>query len=97
MQYGSTAFAKPIRLFFRAILQPENSVEYGYAQPPYFVNRIRYEASIRPLIEQHLYGSATRTLLRVANAMRLLQSGSMRLYLAYVLATLIVVLLLAAR
>jgi hydrogenase-4 component B len=97
MQYGSTAFAKPIRLFFRAILQPEQEIEYGYAQPPYFVNRISYEASIRPLIEQHLYGPVTHNLLRLANAIRFVQSGSMRLYLAYVLATLIIVLLLAAR
>jgi hydrogenase-4 component B len=97
MQYGSTTFAKPVRLFFRAILQPERSVEYGYAQRPYFVNRIRYEASIRPLIERHLYGSITNLLLRIANAVRMLQNGSMRLYLAYVLATLIIILVVAAR
>lgn len=95
MTYGATAFAKPIRLFFRAILRPEQLIERGYAQAPYFVNRVRYRASVAPVFERHLYGPTTQALLRAANLLRSLQNGSLRLYLAYVLATLVILLILA--
>ena len=95
MQYGATSFAKPIRLFFRAIVRPQRVVERTYAQEPYFVSRLRYHGSITPVFEQHLYGPISRVLLRSANLVRILQNGSLRLYLAYVLATLIVLLIVA--
>lgn len=95
MQYGATAFAKPIRLFFRAILRPERVVERTYTLEPLFVSRLRYHAWVPHHFERHFYGPVTRALLRAANTLRLLQSGSLRLYLAYVLATLIILLILA--
>ena len=95
MQYGATSFAKPIRLFFRAIVQPRRTVERTYAQEPYFVARLRYRGSISPTFERHLYGPVTHVLLRTANLLRVVQNGSLRLYLAYVLVTLIVLLIVA--
>lgn len=95
MQYGATSFAKPIRLFFRAIVRPERQVNRTFAQAPYFVTSLRYRASIAPVFERHLYGRVTRGLLWSANVIRTLQSGSLRLYLAYVLATLLILLAIA--
>ncbi len=95
MQYGSTAFAKPIRLFFRAILRPERSVETDYALPPFFTARLRTHGSVAPVFERHIYGPASLWLLRAAAVARTLQSGSVRLYLAYVLATLVLLLVWA--
>jgi hydrogenase-4 component B len=89
MQYGSTAFAKPVRLFFRAIVRPERAVEADYALEPYFTARLRTHGLVAPLFERRLYGPATRGLLRAASVARALQSGSLRLYLAYILATLV--------
>ncbi|HUX86759.1 MAG TPA: proton-conducting transporter membrane subunit, partial [Chloroflexota bacterium] len=56
MQYGATSFAKPIRLFFRAIVRPQRVVERTYSQEPYFVSRLSYHGSITPVFERHLYG-----------------------------------------
>jgi hydrogenase-4 component B len=96
MQYGSASFGKPIRLFFRAILRPERSVERTYAQKPYFLSAIGYHASLEPVFERYLYGPIQRAFLQIAHWSRVLQSGNLRQYLAYVLITLIV-LLIAAR
>jgi hydrogenase-4 component B len=95
MTYGASAFAKPIRLFFRAILRPERVVERRYSQEPYFVSGVRYHGSVPPVFERHLYHPVTHGLLWVANRLRRLQSGSLRLYLVYVLATLVALLILA--
>ena len=93
MQYGSTAFAKPIRLFFRAIVRPERAMEAEYHLAPYFPARLRTHGAIQPVFEQHLYGPLTAGLLRASKLARTLQSGSLRLYLAYILATLVALLL----
>ena len=96
MQYGSTAFAKPIRLFFRAIVRPERAVEAEYHLAPYFPARLRTHGALDPVFEQRLYGPVAAGLLRASELARALQSGSLRLYLAYILATL-VALLIATR
>jgi hypothetical protein len=44
------------------------------------------------VFEQRLYGPVARALLRAASLARVLQGGSLRLYLAYILATLVVLL-----
>ncbi len=95
MQYGSTAFAKPIRLFFRAILRPERSVEADYALAPFFPARWRTRGGVSPVFERRIYGPVMRGLLGAAAIARTLQSGSVRLYLAYILATLVLLLVLA--
>jgi hydrogenase-4 component B len=96
MQYGSTAFAKPIRLFFRAIVRPERAVEAEYHLAPYFPARLRTHGALDPVFEQRLYGPLAAGLLHASSLARTLQSGSLRLYLAYILATL-VALLVATR
>lgn len=94
MTYGASAFANPIRLFFRAIVRPEQVVTRSYSQEPYFVTGVRYHGTVQPVFERHLYGPVARGLLRTANVIRVLQNGSLRLYLAYVLATLVILLVL---
>jgi hydrogenase-4 component B len=95
MQYGSTAFAKPIRLFFRAIVRPERAVEAEYHLAPLFLARVRTRGALQPLFEQRLYGPVFAVFLRASEVARRLQSGSLRLYLAYILGTLVVLLVVA--
>jgi hydrogenase-4 component B len=93
MAYGSTAFAKPIRLFFRFILRPERATTPEFTLAPYFPARLVTHGSTRPVFERHLYQPVARTLLRGARTVRILQAGNLRLYLSYVLATLVILLL----
>ncbi len=93
MAYGSTAFAKPIRLFFRHILRPERAMEPEYALAPFFLTRLVTHGSTRPIFERHLYEPVARTFLQGARTARALQGGNLRLYLWYLLATLLILLL----
>src|SRR5207245_1821021 len=53
MQYGATAFAEPLRLFFAALLRPERSVHLEWALAPHFVSRLTTRGSTQRLIEHH--------------------------------------------
>ena len=95
MQYSAAALAKPIRIIFRALLRPYREIEQEHAASPHFVSGIRFEAGLNPLYDQPLYRHAIGLSLRAAHEVRVLQSGSLRSYLAYMLVTLVVALLLA--
>ena len=95
MQYGSAAFAKPARLFFSRIVQPERSVGAEHAFSPYFPTRLSYRAGIRPVFEQTLYRPLLLGLLRSSGRFRAIQSGSLRLYLGYIFATLVILLVVS--
>jgi hydrogenase-4 component B len=95
MQYGSTAFAKPIRLFFRALVRPERDVIAEPGELPYFPRRVTYEARLQPVFERSLYEPLLRGLLGSAGRLRGIQGGSLRMYLGYIFATLVVLLLVA--
>jgi len=95
MQYSAAALAKPIRIIFRTLLRPHREIERQHdAEAAYFVSGVRYEAGIHPVYEHFLYAPAVRTLLALAQRIRALQNGSLRSYLGYLCATLVVVLLL---
>ncbi|HEX9016360.1 MAG TPA: hydrogenase 4 subunit B [Chloroflexota bacterium] len=96
MQYTATALAKPVRIIFSGLLRPYREIERQHdAATPYFVSGVRYEAGIHPVYERYLYAPAVRALLGTAHQIRALQNGSLTTYLAYICATLVVVLLLA--
>ncbi|TAK31324.1 MAG: hydrogenase 4 subunit B [Chloroflexota bacterium] len=95
MQYSASALAKPVRIVFRTLVRPYNVITRTHGLGiPYFVSSVQYEAGIHPVYERYLYTPTVRALLTLAHQIRLLQTGSLRTYLAYVFATLVVVLLL---
>ncbi|MEK6776766.1 MAG: hydrogenase 4 subunit B [bacterium] len=93
MQYTATAFSKPIRLIFKNIYLPRRDLKVSYLVKPFFVRSIRYSGEITPFFERYIYEPATGFIQRVAGKVRLLQSGSLHLYLGYILITLILLLL----
>jgi hydrogenase-4 component B len=95
MQYSATAFAKPIRLIFSALIRPQKLVEFERPVSDYFVSEVRYEESVHPIYERHFYQRAVRILTVASHRASRLQSGSIHAYLAYVFVTLVVVLLIA--
>ncbi|MBI4496904.1 MAG: hydrogenase 4 subunit B [Chloroflexi bacterium] len=94
MQYSASALAKPIRIIFRALVRPYRAVEREHAALPYFVTAVRYEAGVLPVYERYLYRPLVQALVMLAQQVRALQNGSLRLYLGYMFATVVVVLLL---
>lgn len=95
MQYSATGFAKPIRIIFQAVIRPQRSVVLDRPTSPYVVRAVRYEESVQPIYEQHLYQRGVALLLWTSHRIRLVQSGSLRAYLTYLFVTLVVVLVLS--
>jgi hydrogenase-4 component B len=95
MQYSATGFAKPIRLIFQALIRPVRTVVLERPVSEHFVASVRYEESVLPVYERQLYERGVRLLVAASHRVRALQSGSIRAYLAYLLVTMVVVLLVA--
>jgi len=93
MQYTATAFTKPVRMIFKKIYLPRRELRVSYILKPFFVRSIKYSGEITPFFERFLYEPATAFIYRIAERVRPLQSGSLHLYLAYMLITLILLLI----
>jgi hydrogenase-4 component B len=93
MQYTATAFTKPIKLIFKRIYLPRRELKVSYIVKPFFVKSIRYSGEITPFFDKYFYAPVTGFIHKVAGKVRLLQSGSLHLYLGYILITLILLLI----
>ncbi|MEW6738807.1 MAG: hydrogenase 4 subunit B [Nitrospirota bacterium] len=93
MQYTATAFIKPVKLIFKRIYLPRREIKVSYIVKPFFVKSIKYSGEITPFFERYIYEPFTGFIHRVAGKVRMLQSGSLHLYLGYILVTLILLLI----
>ena len=96
MQYTAKAFTKPLRIIYKRIYLPSRDINVQYILKPFFVKSIRYGSEITPFFERYVYEPATRFIQAVAGKVKLLQSGSLNLYLGYILITLILLLIFAS-
>lgn len=95
MEYSASAFSQPLRMIFRQILRPRPELEARHEVSPYFACYVRYRTEITPVFERYLYGPAARLLVEASHRLRGIQAGGIRLYLAYILATLVFLLVVA--
>ena len=97
MEYTATSFAEPLRRVFAELYRPskELSVDF-HPNSKYFVQSIAYKSEITPLFERWLYDPFLGLIQFTARQVRKLQSGSLHLYLMFVIIILII-LLFAAR
>ncbi len=93
MQYTATAFTKPLRIIYKRIYLPSRDLKVSYLVKPFFVKSIQYGGEITPFFERYVYDPAARFIHAIADRVKLLQSGSLQLYLGYILITLIVLLI----
>jgi hydrogenase-4 component B len=96
MEYTATAFSNPFKRVFDFFYRPEKRLDIEFhPDSRFFVERIEYANPTRPLFEEWLYEPALAALSRVAALTRRVQSGSANAYLAYILAALLLLLVLA--
>ena len=95
MEYTATAFANPFKRVFDFFYRPTKRLDIEFhPESRFFVERIEYENPTRSIFHDWLYRPALDLLragTRVAGAA---QSGSPNLYLAYILAALLLMLVL---
>jgi hydrogenase-4 component B len=93
MQYTATAFTKPIRVIFKRIYLPKRELHISYILKPLFVKSIQYSGEITPFFERYVYEPLTVFIHNAAAKAKMLQSGSLNLYLGYILITLMLLLM----
>jgi hydrogenase-4 component B len=94
-EYTATSYGKLIRLYFGPVLRParEVSVELHPGTP--FPRTVRYRGEVSHVLDENIYAPLHRGAVAAAQFVRRLQSGSLQLYLAYSVAALIGLLLVA--
>ena len=96
MEYTSAAFAEPLRRVFAGFYRPTKDLAIGFhPESKYFVRRIEYHAGISAWFEDLLYRPLFAAVRAIGGAGRFIQSGSVHLYIGYIIATLMVLLVLA--
>jgi hydrogenase-4 component B len=96
MEYTATAFANPFKRVFDFFYRPVQQIDIA-AHPAsrLFVQRIEYANPTRSLFDDWLYRPLLAGVNRGARVVRVVQSGSANLYLAYILLALLALLVLA--
>jgi hydrogenase-4 component B len=96
MEYTATGFVQPIKRVFSTIYQPTVKLETEFLEESrYFAKRRRFEFNIEPIFLKYLYDPLVAFFTTLADRLRVIQAGSLHLYLTYIFVTLIVLLLLA--
>ena len=94
-EYTSTSFGKLIRLYFGRVLLPEREVSVELHPGTPFPRTVRYRGGARHVIDERLYLPLQRGAVAAAQLARRVQNGSLQLYLAYTVLTLVLLLLVA--
>jgi hydrogenase-4 component B len=96
MEYTATGFVQPIKRVFSTIYQPTIKLETEFLEESrYFAKRRRFEFHIEPIFQTYLYDPLVIFFATMADRLRVIQAGSLHLYLTYIFVTLIVLLLFA--
>ncbi|WP_216093620.1 proton-conducting transporter membrane subunit [Sporolituus thermophilus] len=92
MEYTATGFSKPIRTVFAAILQPRRETVAQDDGSAYYGRRLAYRLHIRYVLNDLFYRPVHAVVLSGAQALKNIQSGSLQLYIGYVLAVTVIIL-----
>ena len=95
-QYSATGFSKPVRRAFDYLLKPKRQVTYMRKEHAYFGRQLSYKLEIPDMITEKLYQPLQKHFVSVSNFLRRLQQGSVRLYVAYVMVAMMLVLVWGA-
>jgi hydrogenase-4 component B len=96
MEYTATGFVQPIKRVFSTLYRPTVKLETEFLEESrYFAKRRRFEFHIEPIFQTYLYDPVVRFFEGMADHLRIIQAGSLHLYLAYIFVTLVLLLLIA--
>lgn len=93
LAWTSAAFTKPVLLTLSSVLRPEREVDVVVQGG--VVREVRHHRAVPHLFDSLLYSPVVRAALAGAAAARRLQSGSLRMYLAYLVGLVVLLLALA--
>ena len=95
MEYTATGLAMPFRLMFAGIYRPTHNIERETLDGTgYLVKTVRYEEKIEPLFEKYIYRPIVWAVETASAGARKIHTGNINLYLGYILATLVLLVLI---
>lgn len=92
LAWSSAGFTKPLRLVLASVLRPERAVDRE--QTGGVLQRVTYTSAVPHLFDTLVYRPLAESALRAARVARRFQSGSLRAYVAYLLALIATLLVL---
>ena len=95
-QYSATGFSKPVRRAFGGLLKPIRQKKYLQKSHEYFGRELLYDISLPDRFTDNFYQPVQHWLVRAAAFLRRIQTGSVRLYVGYVMVAMIAVLIWGA-
>ena len=95
-QYSAIGFSKPVRRAFDYMLNPKRQVTYVRKDHAYFGRQLSYKLEIPDMITEKLYAPFQQRFVKISAFLRRMQQGSVRLYVGYVMAAMVVVLIWGA-
>ena len=96
-QYSATGFSKPVRMAFRWLLKPQHEHIADQAAHPYFGRRLSYYTRVEYVFDERLYRPLQRWILNKASGFKRIQTGSVQLYMGYVLLVTVIALYWSSR
>lgn len=93
MQYTATGFSKPLRIVFRVLYRPKRELQLKKGPSPYYPHEQHYVVSTETVLEKYIYRPMASALTHWARKTRFyVQTGSVHIYLIYILFALILLL-----
>lgn len=94
MEYTATGFTQPIQQVFSTVYRPTVKLETDLVETSrYFARRMRFEVHIESTFQKYLYDPVVEGFSALAERLRVVQPGSLHLYLSYIFLTLLALLL----
>ena len=94
MEYTATGFSKPIRMAFRTILRPQRETVADLSPNRYFGRRLSYYVNITDIFNA-LYRPVNHAIIKAAQFMKVIQTGSVQLYIGYITAITVLALIIS--
>ncbi|ANB61722.1 hydrogenase 4 subunit B [Anoxybacteroides amylolyticum] len=92
MEYTGTSYSHPVLMIFKRIYGIKRKVDIQ-GEYTYYPKRIRHRLKTEAIIETKLYRPLIRGTVSLSQRLRTIQNGNLQSYLAYMIITLIVLLL----
>ncbi|WP_018133523.1 hydrogenase 4 subunit B [Effusibacillus pohliae] len=93
MAYTGTSYSHPVLMIFQWLYRPRRRVEVR-GEYTYYPKRIQHRLQIDSVFESMLYRPLVQIAVFLSQRVRMIQNGNLQSYLAYMIATLILLLLL---
>lgn len=97
MEYTATGFSRSIRMVFRGIVHSHHETLINANEYKYHGQKLFYQVRINYLFVSLLYGPIRGLIMQGARFMKSIQTGSVQLYVGYILAVTVMVLIWSTR